>query len=297
MFPSKFDYFRAETLSEAVDLLARYGDQGRILAGGQSIIPLMKLRLAAPAVLIDINRIREMEVIQEGNGHGLRVGALARHHHLEVRRWPASLASLGDAARVIGDPQIRNVGTVGGSLVEVDPAGDWGPVMLSLSAKVKAISSRGERIIPVDELFMEAYTSSLKEDELLRDIEIPVPADRTGTAYLKMERKVGDFAIASAAVRVSLSPDGRCQDIRIGLGGVALVPLRPRRAEEHLQGSSLDHRVIVEAQELVQQDCEPFADIRGTVEFKRHLAGVLFRRALGIALQRAEGKEVETVHV
>jgi carbon-monoxide dehydrogenase medium subunit len=297
MFPPKFDYFRASNLSEAVDLLARYGSEGRILAGGQSLIPLMKLRLAAPAVLIDINRIEELGVIQDHILHRLTIGALVRHHQLEITKWSAPLASIGDAAKLIGDQQVRNVGTIGGSLVEVDPAGDWGPVMLSLAADIKSLSSRGERIIPVDSFFVEAYTSSLREDELLYDIEIPAGEDRTGAAYVKMERKAGDFAIASVATRVSLTSEGFCLAIRIGLGGVGLVPLRARRAEEFLRGMPLNQQTLREAQQLVEEECDPIADIRGTVDYKRHLAGVLFRRALPIAIDRAEGKEVETVHV
>jgi carbon-monoxide dehydrogenase medium subunit len=258
----------------------------------------MKLRLATPAVLIDINRVDELGAIQEQrNGGNLIIGSLVRHHHLEVIKWSAPLASIGDAAKVIGDPQIRNVGTIGGSMAEVDPAGDWGPVMLSLSANINAISGRGERIISVNEFFVEAYTSALAEDELIRDIEVPVGSDRTGTAYLKMERKAGDFAIASAAVRVSLSPDGCCEDVSIAVGGVGLLPLRASRAEEHLKGKRLDQQLMRDAARLVEDHCAPFADIRGTVEFKRHLAGVLFRRALAVAADRALGKEIETIHV
>jgi aerobic carbon-monoxide dehydrogenase medium subunit len=298
MFPPRFEYFRANTLTEAVDLAARYGGDGRILAGGQSLIPLMKLRLASPAVLIDINRVKELEVVQQDSSvPSVRIGSLVRHRHLELTKWTAPLASVGDAAKVIGDPQIRNVGTIGGSLAEVDPAGDWGPVMLSLAANIKAISSRGERIIPADEFFLEAYTSALAQDELIREIEVPLGSDGTGTAYLKMERKAGDFAIASAAVRVSVNAEGCYDKVRIALGGVGFVPLRARGAEEHLEGRRVDQQLSRDAALLVEESCDPFADVRGTVEFKRHLAGVLFRRALEIAVDRAQGKEVETIHV
>lgn len=297
MFPARFDYFRAESLAEVLDLLARHGSEGKILAGGQSVIPLMKLRMASPAVLIDINRVSELQAIAGDERGGLRIGAVTRHHHMEIKKWPRSLALLTDAARVIGDPQVRNLGTVGGALAEVDPAGDWGPVMLSLGARVRAVNPKGERTFPIDELFVDAFTTCLTEHELLREVEIPPLGDGTGTAYLKMERKAGDFAIASAAVRVNRSPDGRCQDMGIGLGGVGLVPLRARGAEELLRGSNLQEEVIREAEESVRKDCEPLADIRGSVEFKRQVAGVLFRRALKIALRRAQGEEVEAGHV
>jgi aerobic carbon-monoxide dehydrogenase medium subunit len=298
MFPARFEYFRANRLTEAVDLLARYGRDGRILAGGQSLIPLMKLRLASPKVLIDINRIQELEIIEEHrHARNVSFGPLVRHRHLEVVKWASSLASIGDAAKVIGDPQIRNVGTIGGSLAEVDPAGDWGPVMLSLGASIKAISTKGERAIPIDDFFVEAYTSALREDELIKEIEIPLGSSRTGSAYLKMERKAGDFAIASAAVRVSLDAQGHCESVKVGVGGVGLVPFRVRGAEEHLEGKRLDQQLMKDAARLVAENCEPFADIRGTVEFKRHLAGVLFRRALMMAADRAQGKEVEAIHV
>jgi len=297
MFPPRFDYLRPESLEEVLELLARYGDDGRLLAGGQSVIPLMKLRLASPAVLIDINRVRELEAIVSDEHGGLRIGALTRHHHMEIKKWPRSHALLTDAARVIGDPQVRNLGTVGGALAEVDPAGDWGPVMLSLGSRIRAVNAKGERTFAIDELFVDAYTTCLAQDELLREVEIPPLSEGTGTAYLKMERKAGDFAIASAAVRVSRSPDGRCQNMGIGLGGVGLIPLRARRAEELLLGSNLQEELIQEAEASVRKECEPFADIRGPAEFKRQVAGVLFRRALRIALRRAEGEEVEARHV
>jgi len=230
MFPPRFDYLRAESLAEVLDLLARHGSEGKILAGGQSVIPLMKLRMASPAVLIDINRVRELEGISADDGGEVQIGALTRHQHMENRKWSSALAVLRDAARVIGDPQVRNLGTVGGALAEVDPAGDWGPVMLALGARVRAVNAKGERPFAIDELFVDAYTTCLAEDELLREVLIPPLAEGTGSAYLKMERKAGDFAIASAAVRIQRSPEGRCQDVGIGLGGVGLVPLRARGA-------------------------------------------------------------------
>jgi carbon-monoxide dehydrogenase medium subunit len=189
------------------------------------------------------------------------------------------------------------MGTIGGSLVEVDPAGDWGPVMLSLAAEIRAQSAGGERVISVDDFFVEAYTSALKEDELLCEVAIPAVAGRTGAAYVKMERKAGDFAVASAAVRVTLSLEDRCDAVRIGMGGVGLLPLRARRAEDFLSGKPLGETALGEAQRLIEEECEPFADIRGTVDYKRHLAGVLFRKAFQIAVKRAQGGEVETLHV
>lgn len=297
MFPPRFDYFRAGSLDEAQDLLARHGAEARILAGGQSIIPLMKLRLVSPAVLIDINGIRDLDVIEGDDRNGWRIGALTRHHRMETNSWPASLTLLQDAASVIGDPQVRNLGTVGGDLAEADPAGDWGPVMLCLNARVRAVSYRAERKFTIDELFKDSYTTCLAQDEVLREVEIPQLADGTGSAYLKMERKAGDFAIASAAVRVHCALDGRCRDVGIGLGGVGPVPVRARRAEEILRGSTLDVQTIAEAEESVRRECEPFADIRGSVEFKRHVAGVLFQRSLKIAVRRAQGERVEAGHV
>jgi carbon-monoxide dehydrogenase medium subunit len=257
----------------------------------------MKLRLASPSVLIDINRITALEEVLNSGADGCTIGALVRHHRLEKLSWTAPLASIGDAARHIGDPQIRNTGTIGGSLAEVDPAGDWGPVMLSLAAKIKARSARGERVISVDEFFIEAYTSALKEDELLCEVAIPAATGRVGAAYVKMERKAGDFAIASVAARVSLSPENECESVRIGMGGVGLLPLRARHAEDILRGKPLAESALGEAQRLVEKECEPFADIRGTVDYKRHLAGVLFRKAFQIAVKRAQGEKVETLHV
>ena len=278
MYPARFDYDVAETLEEALETLARDGDEVKVLAGGQSLIPLMRLRFAAPAKLLDVNRIAGLDAIEQ-NG-GLRIGALVRHKACERSealrgRWGV----LGDAARVISDPIVRNLGTVGGSLAHADPAGDWGSVMLATRAELVARSAAGERAIPIDEFFQAPFTTALRPDELLTEVRLPDPGARATGTYLKLERKVGDFATGAVAAHVSFA-DGTVRQAGIGLTAVGPTNLRAAAAEEALVGRPLDDEAIAEASRLAAEAADPIADHRGSVEFKRDVVRVLVARGL-----------------
>src|SRR5215470_16154449 len=220
MIPPSFEYLRPNTIPEAVKLLEQHGDGAKILSGGQSLIPMMKLRLARPAYLIDINRIKGLSYVREEGGF-LKIGALTREAELEATpliqsKYPIIL----DTTHVIADPQIRNLATVGGNLAHGDPANDHPATMLALGAQVVATGARGERVIPIEDFFVTMFTTALQHDEILTEIRIPSPPARGGGAYLKLERKVGDFATAAVAVQIELGADGACRAAGIGLTNV-----------------------------------------------------------------------------
>jgi carbon-monoxide dehydrogenase medium subunit len=278
MYPSSFEYFAPSTLDEALSILDRYGDEAKVLAGGQSLIPLMKLRFAAPGVLVDINRIPGLDTLEAGDGK-LRIGALVRHKTCE--RSPllqGRFGVLGDAAKQISDPIVRNLGTVAGSLAHADPQGDWGSVMLATRAEIVARSSGGERTIPADEFFQGPFTTSLQPNEIVTEVRVPDPGSGSGT-YFKLERKVGDFATVGVAVHVAFS-NGNVGSAGIALTGVGPKNIRAAQAEQALVGRALDDAAIEEASRLAAQAAEPRADVRGSEEYKRNAVRVLTARAL-----------------
>jgi aerobic carbon-monoxide dehydrogenase medium subunit len=287
MIPASFAYHRPASISEASTLLAQYGDDAKILSGGQSLIPLMKLRLASPPHIVDINRIPGLTYLEERNGV-LRIGALVRESDLEkselVRtRYPI----LHDTSRVIGDPVVRNLATVCGNLAHADPANDHPATMLALGAEIVATGPRGERTIPASAFFSGPFTTALAAGEILTEIRVPAPPARSGGAYLKLERKVGDFATAAVAVQLTLAADGTCQRVGIGLTNVGLTPIKAGRAEAALQGKRPDEATIARAAQLAAEESEPAEDLRGSEEYKRDLVRVLTVRALRKALERA----------
>ena len=234
MIPAAFEYHAPSTIGEATALLSKLGEDAKVLSGGQSLIPLMKLRLASPAHLVDINAIPGLAGIREADGF-LRIGALTRESELEesdiVRnRYPL----LHDTSKVIADPLVRNLATVGGNLAHGDPANDHPATMLALGAEVIAIGPKGERRMPIGSFFTGPFETSLKPDEILVEIRIPVPPARSGGAYLKLERKVGDFATAAVAVQVTLGTNGACEYVGIGLTNVGLTPIKAVKAETYL---------------------------------------------------------------
>jgi carbon-monoxide dehydrogenase medium subunit len=286
MIPPGFRYFAPETLDEAVTLLASYSPDAKVLAGGQSLIPLMKLRIAAPPYLVDINRIQGLSYIRETDGV-LSIGALTREADLEdsdlVRtRYPI----IFDTAAVIADPLVRNMATVGGNLAHGDPANDHPATMLALGAEAVAVSPRGERRIPLADFFTGTFTTVLGEDEILTEVRIPVPPPNSGGAYVKLERKVGDFAIAGVAAALTLR-DGVCERAGIGLTNVGPAPIKATTAEEFLRGKRPDEDTVRHAARLAAQEAQPAADLRGSEEYKRDLVRVLTVRAVNRALERA----------
>jgi carbon-monoxide dehydrogenase medium subunit len=287
MIPAAFEYHRPSTLQDAVALLGRLGEDAKVLAGGQSLIPLMKLRLASPRHVVDLNRIAGLGTIAEKDG-ALVIGALVRESELEAsesvrHRFPI----LADACRVIADPLVRNLATVGGNLAHGDPANDHPAAMLALEAEVAAVGPSGTRRIPVAELFTGPLTTALGPGEILTEIRIPLPAAHSGGAYLKLERKVGDFATAGVAVQLTLAGGDSCAHAGIGLTNVGPTPIKARRAETLLRGHRVDDATIREAAQVAAEESDPAADLRGSVEYKRDLVRVLTARAIRRALERA----------
>jgi carbon-monoxide dehydrogenase medium subunit len=287
MIPPAFEYLRPNTIPEAIALLQQYGEDAKILSGGQSLIPMMKLRLARPAYLVDINRIPGLSCIKEEAGF-LKIGASTREAELEgsplIRsKYPIIL----DTVQVIADPQIRNLATVGGNLAHGDPANDHPATMLALGAQVVATGPQGERVIPIDHFFLSLFTTALEPDEILTEIRIPAAVARSGGAYFKLERKVGDFATAAVAAQVTVDDKGIAQKVGIGLTNVGPTPIRATRAEDFLRGKKLDQPSMTQASQLAAQESQPSTDLRGPAEYKRALVKELARRALRHALERA----------
>ena len=285
MIPPRFQYHAPSTLDEALSLLDDYGPDSKVLAGGQSLIPLMKLQLAAPAHIVDINRIPGLADIREENG-SLHIGCLTRESDLDssdlVRE---SYPILHDTTSVIADPLVRNMATVGGNLAHGDPANDHPATMIALGASVVAAGSGGERVIPVADFFDGPLSTVLAPGEILTGIRVPTPPAGSGNAYLKLERKVGDYATAGVAVAITMS-GGVCQQAGIGLTNAGLTPVKAISAEAFLAGKSLDDDTIREAARLVASEAQPMADLRGSEEYKRDMVRVLTGRALRLAMER-----------
>jgi len=288
MIPPSFEYLRPKTVPEAVSMLQQHGDEAKILSGGQSLIPMMKLRLARPGVLIDINRISGLSYVKEEGGY-LKIGGLTREAEMEssplVRsKYPILL----DTAHVIADPQVRNMATVAGNLAHGDPANDHPATMVALGAQVIATGPKGERVIPIEDFFVSLFATALQHEEILTEIRLPVPAARSGGAYFKLERKVGDFATAAVAAQLTLDEKGVCQSVGIGLTNVGPTPVKARKAEEFLRGKKPDESNIAQAAQLAADESTPSPDLRGPVEYKKGLVKELTKRALTRALERAD---------
>jgi len=291
MIPASFDYHAPTTLDEAIALLARLGDTAKILAGGQSLIPAMRFRLASPEVLVDLNRIGGLGYVEERGDH-LAIGALAREHVLESSAVvAASYPMLLDAAKVIADPLVRNKATVGGNLAHADPANDHPAVMLAYNAEILARGGSGTRTIAIDDLFVGLFETSLVPGEILTEIRIPKPAAGSGGAYIKIERKVGDYAVAAVAVQLELSggAGATIKAIRIGLTNVSPIPARARAAEAALVGQQPSDAILEAAGQAAAAECNPSADLRGQVDYKRDLVRILVKRTVRRAIERAQG--------
>ena len=286
MFPSRFDYLAASDIEEAVAAKAAGGDDCRVLAGGQSLIPMMKTRLAAPAKLVDINRIAGLDRIARDNGH-LRVGALVRH--ADVVASEQTYGAITAAAPWIADPLIRNLGTMCGSIAHCDPAGDWMSVLLATGADVIARGSSGERIIPIDEFATGIFTNSLQPDEVVTELRIPVPTARSGGTYIKLERKITDFATVAVAAHLELDSDGRISRAGLALTAVAPTNLKVTAAEDLLMGEMPSDDLFAMAAEVAAAACEPKDDVRGSATWKRQVVRVYTRRALATAAEQARG--------
>jgi len=289
LIPGSFDYVAANSVPEAIALLEQHGDDAKILAGGQSLIPLLRFRLGAPSILIDINRIPDLEYIQETDGV-LHIGALTREAELDFsplirNRYPILL----DTSSMVADPVVRNWATVGGNLAHADPANDHPATMLALGASVVAQGSGGQRVIPIAEFFTDStFETTLQPQEILTEIRIPAPPEHSGGAYCKLERKVGDYAIAGVAAYLTFDERGLVSSAGIGLTNVGPYPIKARDAEQSLLGQPLDETSIHQAADLAAAAAQPSSDGRGPVEYKRAMVRVLCIRALRKALARAK---------
>ena len=289
MIPSSFDYSAPSTIEEALDLLEELGDEAKILAGGHSLIPMMKLRFAEPEHLIDLNNIPGMAYADFENGH-LRIGAMCRETDLEDsdeigQKFPI----FHDAAKLIADPQVRNFGTIGGNLAHGDAANDHPAVMIALNAEVEITGKAGKRAVAIDEFFYGFYATAIEENEILTEIRVPVMQGKVGNAYHKTERKVGDYATGGVAVQLVLDDSGTCTAAGIGLTNVNPTPMRAARSEEALVGTKVDAEAIAKAAQYASEDCNPSADLRGDEDYKRRIIGVLTKRMIHKALERANG--------
>jgi carbon-monoxide dehydrogenase medium subunit len=290
-----FSYHRAQSLGEATKLLHQLGEEARVIAGGQSLIPLMKMRLARPSALIDINFIPGLSEIRKQNGE-FRFGALARHADIEASEHVEGVPILHDCAAGIADVQVRNQGTIGGSLAEADPSGDWGVTLLTLETSVVCAGAEGQRSVKLDEFFKDAYTTVLGREELVREVIVKKPGKNSGGAYLAFKRCASVYATASAAVQVTLEGKDNCKEARIVLGCVGLTAIRAKQAEAELQGKRIDERAIQRAGDSARESAEPQNDMRGSADYKRALVAALVKRAIGFAVRRAGGERVESGH-
>ena len=290
MIPAAFDYHRPGTLDEALKLLTSHGDQAKVLSGGMSLLPMLKLRLASFAHLVDIGRVPGLDFIKEEGG-SLRIGAMTRQATLErsdlIRsKYPI----LTDAVPLIADPLVRNRGTVGGNVANGDPGNDQPAIMIALGATFVAKGPKGERSVPANQFYKGLYETALARNEILTEVRIPVPPARSGGAYAKLKRKTGDFAVAAAAVQLTLDAKGAVERAGIALTNAGLTPLNAADTAKYLVGKMPDEKTIVEAAKMAAAKSSPSADRRGSVEYKKEMARVLTTRALRKAVQRAGGK-------
>lgn len=290
MKPPPFGYVDPATVAEALGELAQYGDDGKILAGGQSLVPLLNMRLAQPQVLIDLNRVSGLDYVtpDERDGRaGIAIGAMTRQRSLEdTAQSAAGLALLGEAIGWVGHPQIRNRGTVGGTISHADPAAEIPLVFRALDGEATVRSVRGTRLIAARDFFRYAFTPALEADEMVAEVWLPLAPPRTGQAFLEVARRHGDFALVAAAVALTLDPSGVCAEACIAIGGAAPVPLRAAAAEEALRGERLSLDLYRRAADQAAAETEPTGDVHADAAYRREVAGILVYRALQLAGER-----------
>lgn len=276
-------------------MLAQLGDEAKLLAGGQSLIPLMKLRFANPAHLVDLNFISGTSYIREEN-NVLSFGPMTRHAEIEASDMVTKIPILHDCAAGIADVQVRNRGTIGGSLAEADPSGDWAVALMTLPAEVSCVGSNGERTIALPDFIKDAYTTDLAHDELVNEVRVKIPPKGSGGAYLAFKRAAPVYPTASVAVQLTMEGDV-CRDARVALGCVGLMAIRATDAEIALHGQPVNEKTIANAVEAARSAADPQPDTRGSADYKRTLVGALLKRAIGIAVRRARGEQVTISHL
>ena len=287
MIPASFDYIAAKSLDEAISLLAKHKDDAKLLAGGHSLLPAMKLRLMQPKVLIDLGRIRDLSYIKEEGGQ-IRIGAMTTHFQVEIsdllRR---SCPLLPETASHLGDMQVRNKGTIGGSLAHSDPAADWPAAILALDAELVATSAKGDRVIKATDFFVEMLTTSLKPGEILREIRIPSGKGKAAQAYVKVRHPASGFAVVGVAVNLSID-GGKCQSAGIGITGVSPKAYRASKVESALKGNALDAKTLSAAAAHATDGVDVNSDLYASAEYRKQLATVYTRRAIEMAASRGK---------
>lgn len=295
MYPRSFHYHRAGSLQEAVSMLGQLGEGAKLLAGGQSLIPLLKLRFANPEHLVDLNFISGTSFIKEEAG-ALRFGAMTRHAEIERSALARTVPVLHDCGAGIADVQVRNRGTIGGSLAEADPSGDWANALITLDTTVHCLGPNGARKVALKDFVKDAYTTDLAHDELITEVEVKIPPKGSGGAYLAFKRTAPVYPSASTAVQLTMEGDV-CKDAAIALGCVGLMPIRATDAEAALRGKALNDKTVAAAAEAARAASDPQSDMRGSAEYKRQLISALVKRAIQIAARRARGEQIEGSHL
>ena len=286
MIPASFDYIAAKTLDDAISLLGKHKDDAKILAGGHSLLPAMKLRLIQPKVLIDLSRIKDLSYIKEEGGQ-IRIGAMTTHFQVEtsdILRRACPL--LPETASHLGDMQVRNKGTIGGSLVHSDPAADWPAAILALDAELVAKGAKGDRVIKASDFFVEMLTTALEPGEVLREIRIPAAKGKVGRAYLKVRHPASGFAVVGVAINLSID-GGKCQSAGIGITGVSSKAYRAAKVESALKGNALDAKTLGAAASHAADGVDVNSDLYASADYRKQLAAVYTRRALETAVSRA----------
>ena len=287
MIPVQFDYVAPATLDEAIGLLSEHQDEAKLLAGGHSLIPAMKLRLAQPSLLIDIGRIKDLAYITE-DGNRIRIGAMTTHYQIESNARLLELCPLlPQCAAQIGDVQVRNKGTIGGSLAHADPAADWPAAILALDAEMVAVSPEGERTIQASDFFVDMLTTALEPNEILREIRITQPQGPALHSYMKVAQPASGFAIVGVAVNLTQGDDGRCQSAGVGMTGVAAKAYRAGGVENALRGNMLDEQTVTSAASHAADHVETNSDIFASADYRRHLAQVYTERAIQKAIAKS----------
>lgn len=283
-----FNYLKPGSLKEALSMLAEHKDECKVICGGQSLLIVMRQGMVAPEYLLDIKHVKELNYISFDAKDGLKIGATTTHRTIEksdviAKNYPILVAMENKLASI----QTRNWGTIGGNLAHADPAGDPAPVLISLKASIKVGDVNGERVFPLDEFFVDYFATQKNDDELVLEVQVPVPAPKTGAAYQKFNLLDSDMGIVATAASVTLNGDGTCKEARIVLGNAGPVPLRVKRAEEMLVGKKYDEALFAEAGKIASEDCEPVADIHASEAHRRHVISVLTKRMLKKAWDQA----------
>ena len=295
MYPAPFEYRRAESVEDAVRLLGHYGPEARPLAGGQSLLVLMKMRFSQPTALVDLGFIPDLSYIDAGNGR-VRIGALATHGELAASELAQRIPIVGDCANGIADTQVRSRGTIGGSLGSGDPSCDWPALLHTLDAEIVCQGPNGERRLPIDGFVTDLYETMLEPGEIIIGVEFETPPAGSGGSYTAFKRCAPAYPTASVGVQMTLADGNVCQDVRVALGSAGLTPIHATAAEDELRGKSLDDATIARAAEAAVEASDPVEDQRGSAEFKKAILKTLVRRAIDIASRRAGGETVEASH-